>query len=257
MSLLQAIFLAIIEGITEFLPISSTGHLVLAATLLHIEQTDFVKSYEIIIQLGAILAVVVLYFRFFLKNLNLWRPILVAFFPSMVVGLVLYKIIKYVFLGNPYITLATLFLGGIAIIVLEKKYKKMRSHTKSPKEMTLRQAFLVGLCQSLSVVPGVSRAAATILGGMYAGLTREAAVEFSFFLAVPTMLAASTLDFIESSTRFQGGDITILSVGFLVSFIVALLAIRWLLTFVRSSSLVPFGLYRIALSIVYFLGVLI
>ncbi len=257
MSLIQAIILAIVEGVTEFLPISSTGHLVLTATLLHINQTDFVKSFEIIIQLGAILAVVVLYFRLLRGHIALWKTLLVSFLPSMVVGLVLYKVIKAVLLGNPYVVLVMLFLGGIVILLLERKYKSMKSHTQVVTEVSFKQALFIGLCQSLSVIPGVSRAAATILGGMYVGLTRETAVEFSFLLALPTMLAASSLDIFESHASFAiGENFFLLSVGFLVSFGVAFLSMKWLISFIRSHTFTPFGVYRIVISILYYVFVL-
>lgn len=256
MSLFQAIILAIVEGITEFLPISSTGHLVLVARLLAIEQTDFVKSFEIIIQLGAILAVVVLYFHMLLRNRSLWKTLLIAFFPSMVVGLLFYQLIKGVLIGNPYITLLALFFGGIAILLLEKKYKTMQSHTQSMEHISKKQAIYIGICQSFSVIPGVSRSAATILGGMYVGLSRKVAVEFSFLLAVPTMLAASVLDLSESYSSFSAENVTLLLVGFFISFVVAIFSIKWLLTFVRSNTLAPFGVYRIALSVIYYALVL-
>lgn len=256
MNIFQAIILAIVEGITEFLPISSTGHLVLTAKLLGISQTDFVKSFEIMIQLGAILAVVVLYFHLFLKNKKFWKTLFIAFIPSMIVGFAFYKIIKNLLIGNPYITLIALFVGGIAILLLEKQYKSMKSHTENINTISTKQAIIIGLSQSVSVIPGVSRAGATILGGMYVGLTRKTAVEFSFLLAVPTMLAASTLDLSESYRSFSLENIWLLVIGFLVAFSVAFLAVKWLLSFVRTNTLVPFGIYRIILSIAYYLFIL-
>lgn len=256
MNISQAIILAIVEGITEFLPISSTGHLVLTAKLLGISQTDFVKSFEILIQLGAILAVVVLYFHLFLKNRKFWKTLLIAFIPSMIVGFAFYKIIKNLLIGNPYITLIALFVGGIIILLLEKQYKSMKSHTENINTISTKQAIIIGLSQSVSVIPGVSRAGATILGGMYVGLTRKTAVEFSFLLAVPTMLAASTLDLSGSYRSFSLENIWLLIIGFLVAFSVAFLAVKWLLSFVRTNTLVPFGIYRIILSIAYYLFIL-
>jgi undecaprenyl-diphosphatase len=256
MNYFQALLLAIVEGLTEFLPVSSTGHLILTAHLLGIGDNEFVKSFEIIIQLGAILAVAVLYFKTLTKNIALWKTILVAFFPSMIIGLLLYKIVKTVFLGNPYITLVTLFLGGIAIILLEKKYKSLQSHTHTVQGISLRQALFIGICQSISVVPGVSRAASTILGGMYTGLTRETAVEFSFLLAFPTMLAASTLDVVETKSLLGGGNFSILIFGFVIAFVTAYASMRWLLGFVKTHTFTPFGVYRIALSLLYYILVL-
>ncbi|MBI2443448.1 MAG: undecaprenyl-diphosphatase UppP [Candidatus Levybacteria bacterium] len=256
MSILQAVILAVVEGITEFLPISSTGHLVLTATLLKIQQDEFVKSFEIIIQLGAILGVVMLYFQTLSRNFRLWKALLVAFLPSMVVGLMLYKLVKTVLLGSPYITLLALFLGGILILFLERKYTETPHHTQDLSKITAKQAFLTGLCQSVSIIPGVSRAAATILGGMYVGLSRKTAVEFSFLLAIPTMFAASVLDISQSLPVFTYSTLPVLIVGFVVSFVVAVGSVKWLLSFIRTHSLRPFGVYRIIISIIYYFLIL-
>ncbi|MEN9406942.1 MAG: undecaprenol kinase, undecaprenyl-diphosphatase [Candidatus Parcubacteria bacterium] len=256
MTILQAVLLAIVEGITEFLPISSTGHLVLTARLLAIEQTEFVKSFEIIIQLGAILAVVILYMQIFLKNKVLWKTIMIAFVPSMVVGFLFYKLIKTVLIGNPYITLVALFLGGVLILLLERRYRTTTVHTETMTAISHKQAFFIGLCQAVSVIPGVSRAGATILGGMSLGLSRKTAVEFSFLLAAPTMLAASVLDMTESYNSFTFENLILLSVGFVVSFLVAFGVMKWLLVFIKTNTLSAFGVYRIVLSLVYYVFVL-
>jgi undecaprenyl-diphosphatase len=256
MTILQAILLSIVEGITEFLPISSTGHLVLAASLLAIEQTEFVKSFEIIIQLGAILAVVILYLQIFLRNKVLWKTVATSFVPSMIVGFLFYKLIKTVLIGNPYITLVALFLGGVLILLLERRYRRISVHTETMTAITYKQALFIGLCQAISVIPGVSRAGATILGGMSLGLSRKTAVEFSFLLAAPTMLAASVLDISESYTSFSPENLVLLAVGFVVSFFVALMVMKWLLVFIKTNTLSVFGVYRIVLSIVYYMLVL-
>lgn len=256
MTILQAILLSIVEGITEFLPISSTGHLVLAARLLAIEQTEFVKSFEIIIQLGAILAVVILYLQIFLRNKVLWKTVATAFVPSMIVGFLFYKLIKTVLIGNPFITLVALFLGGVLILLLERRYRTTSVHTETMTAITYKQALFIGLCQAISVIPGVSRAGATILGGMSLGLSRKTAVEFSFLLAAPTMLAASVLDISESYTSFSPENLVLLAVGFVVSFFVALMVMKWLLVFIKTNTLSVFGVYRIVLSIVYYMLVL-
>lgn len=254
MSYLHAIILSIVEGITEFLPISSTGHLVLTARLLSIPETDFVKSFEIIIQLGAILAVVVLYARRFINNITVWKNVIIAFLPTAILGVAFYKVIKSVLLGNELVTLAALFLGGIFLVLFEKYwYAKEKVHIHKIEDLSVKQSFLIGLAQSVSMIPGVSRAAATIVGGMSLGMDRKVAVEFSFLLAVPTMLAASGLDLIKTHFSFTGSEWGLLIVGFLGSFIVAIFAIKYFLQFIQHHTFVGFGWYRIILAVVYFL----
>lgn len=253
MDFIQAIVLSLIEGFSEFLPISSTGHLVLAATFLKITQTDFVKSFEIIIQSGAILAVCFLYYRKIISNFKLWPKLIIAFLPTSVVGLTFYKIIKNMLLGNSSITLITLFLGGILLIFLEKIYKEKENHLSSIDRVPYKKAFLIGLCQSLAIIPGVSRAGATIIGGMFFGLKRQTAVEFSFLLAIPTMAAATGLDLLKSNFRFSGQEFSLLLTGFIGSFITAVFAIKFLLKFIKTHTLIPFGVYRIILAIVFWI----
>lgn len=246
----DSILLGIIEGITEFLPISSTGHLVLTATVLRIAQSDFVKTFEIVIQLGAILSVIVIYFKRFFDP-ELVKRLLVAFIPTGVIGLLLYHILKTYLLGNDYLVLAALFLGGIAIIAFE--YWHVDADTDAEiKTVSYRQAFLIGVAQSFAIVPGVSRSAATILGGLTLGLSRTTIVEFSFLLAVPTILAASGLDLFKSGFSFSESEWVLLALGFVTSFIVAMAAIKWLLGYVRHHSFIAFGVYRIALAIVFY-----
>lgn len=252
MHLFHALLLAIVEGITEFLPISSTGHLILVSHALGIQETDFVKSFEIIIQLGAILAVVVLYFKTLLYKRDYWPKLLVAFLPTAVVGFTLYPLIKHVLLDNAYITLFSLLLGGIALIVVEKFHTEKETHTTNLSHLTYQQAVLIGCFQAISVVPGVSRAAATIVGGLIVGVKRTAAVEFSFLLAIPTMVAASGLDLVKSHSHFTSSEYTTLLVGFLGAFVVALIAIKFFLQIIRKHDFVPFGVYRIVLAIIYF-----
>lgn len=253
MDFIQAIILSGVEGLTEFLPISSTGHLVLAADILNIPQTDFVKSFEIIIQLGAISAVILLYAKTLLTNRLLWPRILTAFLPTALVGFMLYEVIKDFLIGNILVTLAALFSGGVALIVLELFYKEQSHHADRIESLSLKQSFLIGLCQSISVIPGVSRAAATIIGGLFVGAKRKTAVEFSFLLAIPTMLAAASLDFIKSGFAFSGDEYLILLVGFGGSFIVAIAAVKFLLKFIQDHTFVPFGVYRIILALLFWL----
>jgi len=255
-SYFHALILSIVEGISEFLPISSTGHLVLAAKLLRIPQTDFVKSFEIIIQLGAILAVVFLYWRVILSKKKLWKPILLAFLPTALIGLTLYKVVKNVLLGNATITLAALFIGGIVLILVEYFYKEEKAYVDNIEKISPKNALLIGLAQSLSIIPGVSRAAATIVGALLLKTKRKTAVEFSFLLAIPTMFAASGLDLIKSHFSFSPYEYSVLAVGFIGSFVVALFAVKFFLKFIQTHTLIPFGVYRIILSILFFLFVL-
>ncbi len=265
MDFIQAIILSVVEGLTEFLPISSTGHLILASNILKIPQTEFIKSFEIIIQLGAILAVVFLYWKKVITNTRLWPKLAVAFLPTGVIGLLFYKLIKGFLLGNQSIVLLALFIGGILLIILEKVYKQsLRSndlkeqehHISNVDQISGKQAFLIGLCQSVSIIPGVSRAAATIIGGMFLGLKRTTAVEFSFLLAIPTMAAATGLDLIESNFSFTTNEYTLLAVGLAGSFITALFAVKFLLKFVQTHTFIPFGIYRIILSLLFWIFVL-
>jgi undecaprenyl-diphosphatase len=256
MDLLQTLLLALVEGVTEFLPVSSTGHLILSAHLLHIPQTEFVKSFEIIIQLGAILAVVVLYWNMLLHKRALWKTLFIAFVPSIVVGSVFYKLIKSVLIGNPLITVIALIIGGVIMIVIEKRHPSTGSSHKTLIDITPKQAVFIGLAQTVSVIPGVSRAGATIVGALLQKIDRKTAVEFSFLLAVPTMIAATTLDVFETKLAFSQQELGLLAIGFVASFVVALGTIKYFLKFVENSSFISFGIYRIVIGILYFLLVL-
>lgn len=256
MSYLQAVILAIVEGVTEFLPISSTGHQVLVANLFHIPQTGFVKTFEIFIQLGAILSVVYLYFPTLAKSVDLWKKLLVAFIPSAIIGSIFFKFITGTLLGNPLITLQALFWGGALLIILEITHQEKEHHLDQLGDMDFRQALLIGIFQSFSVIPGVSRAAATIVGGLFVGLKRRAAVEFSFLLAIPTMFAATTLDLFQSPLNFSTMEIANLGIGFIVSFLVALVSIKFLINFIKKHSFIPFGVYRIVLAVIYFVVII-
>lgn len=251
MDYLYAIILAIVEGLTEFLPISSTGHLVLASKILNIAQTDFVKSFEIIIQLGAIFAILFLYWKTALTNRKIWKKIITAFIPTAIVGFLLYKTIKTLFLGNPIITLFALFIGGLIIIILEKLYKEKNHHADNIEKISFKNAFLIGVFQSISVIPGVSRAAATIIPALFLGTKRKTAVEFSFLLAIPTMLAATLLDVIKNNFSFTPYEYSILITGFIGSFLIAVFTVKFLLSFLKKHTFVSFGIYRIILSIIF------
>jgi undecaprenyl-diphosphatase len=253
MNYLQTIILSVIEGLTEFLPISSTGHMILASEIMKISQSEFVKSFEIIIQLGAILAVVVLYWRRFLEGIRIWKVLLAAFLPAGILGFVLYKLIKHYLLGNVYVVLSALFIGGIVFIILEKYYSSKVSRIGEIRDLSLKNAFIIGLFQSVSMIPGVSRAASTIFGGLIVGLDRKSAVEFSFILAVPTMMAATALDLVKSNFHFSVSEISILLFGFLGAFATALFAVKFFLEYIKKHNFIPFGIYRIILAVLFWL----
>ena len=252
MNLFTVLIMGIVEGITEFLPISSTGHLILTSRLLAIPQTEFLKSFEITIQLGAILSVVVLYWRLLATDLKALKRVAVAFVPTGVIGLIFYHVVKSFLLGNSSVVIWSLFFGGIFIIIFELFYRQKNDSVSDISSITYPQALLIGVFQSIAIIPGVSRAAATIIGGLFLGLKRKAIVEFSFILAVPTMLAATGLDLLKNSSSFSSGQFGYLAVGFLVSFIVAILSIKFLLVFIKNHNFIPFGAYRIILALLAF-----
>lgn len=257
MSILQSIIFAIVEGLTEFLPVSSTAHLVLTSQILGIVQSEFVKSFEIIIQLGAILAVVVLYFRELLINKKLWVSIIVAFLPSAVLGLFLYDFIKKQLIGNGLVTALALIIGGLAFMAIDKLLSnKAKSSQTLIKDLGIKKLLSIGLFQCLAMIPGVSRSASSIFGGILTGLNKAEATKFSFFLAIPTMLAATTLDLYKSELSFSQQETTILLVGFVGSFVTALFAIKAFIKFVQKHSFTSFGLYRVIVGL-YWLFVII
>lgn len=260
MNIFDATILGVIEGFTEFLPISSTGHMILASTLFKIEQSEFLKSFEIIIQLGAILAVVVLYARMLVNDFGLIKKVLVAFVPTAFIGLFFYKFVKAYLLDNNLVVLISLFIGGIIILWFsnwedEKNRTDVNAMEGIRAKISYKQAFWVGVFQAIAIVPGVSRSASTIVGGRLIGVPRKDIVEFSFLLAIPTMVAASGLDILKNYQIFDSTNILILAVGFIVSFVVAIVAIKGFLAFVRKYSFSVFGWYRIVVSIAlaYFL----
>lgn len=248
MNLLQAIILGIIEGITEFLPISSTGHMIITSSFMGIEKNEFVKLFTICIQLGAILAVVVLYFKRFFKNLNFYFKLIVAFIPAAIFGVLLGDIIDS-FLENVLSVGIALLLGGVVLLFVDNWF--LKAPMDDSDQITYLSALKIGFFQCLAMLPGVSRSAASIIGGMNQGLTRKAAAEFSFFLAVPTMLGATAkklLDFtLHSESKMSSEHIQLLLIGNLVAFVVAMLAIKSFIDFLNKNGLRLFGWYRIIL----------
>ena len=251
MNLIHVVMLGIIEGITEFLPISSTAHLIITSKLLNILATEFQKFFEVFIQSGAILAVVFVYWKIIFKNRHLMINIIISFFPTAIVGLLLHKVIKNIFFESFTLIAVSLFVIGLFFIVFEFLLKKKVVNTdKKIIQMTILQALLIGVGQSLAVVPGVSRAGAVILTMMILGFNREESALYSFVLAVPTLLAASLFDFIKTNSQliFTGSNPLFLFIGLITSFFSALLAIKWFIKFLQKNSLAYFGVYRIILA---------
>jgi undecaprenyl-diphosphatase len=259
MTYFQAFLIAIIEGLTEFLPISSTGHMMITTAILGMEVTPFVKLFTIAIQLGAILSVVVLYFKAFFKSVNFYLKLVVAFIPSAIAGLLLGDWIDEQ-LENVFGVAIALFVGGIVLLFVDKWFKNPTTHSND--DVSYLKAFKIGVFQCIALFPGVSRSGATIIGGMSQKLTRQAAAEFSFFLAVPTMFAATAkklLDFYKEGVVVNSQEIKLLLFGNLVAFIVAVLAIKFFIGILNKYGFKYFGLYRIIvggiLIVLFLLGI--
>lgn len=251
MNTLQAIVLAIIEGITEFLPVSSTGHMIIASSFFGIAQDDFTKLFTIVIQLGAILSVVILYFKRFFQSFDFYFKLLVAFIPAVVLGLLLSDVIDSL-LENPVTVAISLFLGGLILLKVDDWFNKPNTGETS-EEITYLQAFKIGLFQCLAMIPGVSRSGASIVGGMSQKLSRTTAAEFSFFLAVPTMCGATAkkcYDYYKAGFELSQDQVNLLVIGNIVAFIVALLAIKTFIGFLTKHGFKVFGYYRIAAGII-------
>jgi len=244
MDIIQAIIIGIIEGFTEFLPISSTGHMIVASEFLGIKQSAVVKAYEVIIQFAAILAVMLLYReKINLKEIELWQRIIAAFLPLALIGFLLKDWIKEIFTVS---TVAWMFIiGGIIFIVVEQFHKDEESQSKDIEEVSWRQAMIIGFGQVLSLIPGTSRAGSTIIAGMLSGVNRKASTEFSFLLAIPVMMAVSGYDLLKHYHEFVGADLTAFVVGFVVAFGVAYLTIKLFIVFLQRFTFVAFGIYRI------------
>lgn len=246
MTYLQAIILGIIEGLTEFLPISSTGHLIIGSSLLGIDSSDsFIQLFIVAIQLGTILSVVVLYFKRFFKSIGFYFKLLVAFLPAVIFGLLFNDKIEAM-LGSIEVVAISLFIGGIVLLFIDNIFKHPvednADNTKYPS------AFIIGLFQCLAMIPGVSRSAASIIGGMSVKLSRKAAAEFSFFLAVPTMFGATAKklwDFYQAGQVVTGKEWNLLIIGNVVGFLVAMVAIKTFINFLSNHGFKIFGIYRI------------
>lgn len=248
MDIIQAIIIGIIEGFTEFLPISSTGHMIVASKFLGVSQDHLIKAYEVIIQFAAIMAVLLLYKeKLSFKKISLWQKIFVAFLPLAIVGFLFKDIIKTLFTVE--IVAWMFILGGIIFLIVEKFYKEEQSHTSEVEKVTTRQALWIGLAQIFSLIPGTSRAGATIIGGLLVGLDRKTSAEFSFLLAIPVMAAVSGYDLLKHYSEFADANWGAFIIGFVTAFVVAYLTIKLFLVFLQRFTFVAFGWYRIILGI--------
>lgn len=251
MDIFQAIILGIVEGMTEFLPISSTGHLIVVADWLGMQQTEANTAFEVIIQLAAILAVVFNYKeKFTLQKIDLWTKIFIAFLPIGIVGFIFSHQIKALF-SVPIV--ATMFIvGGIVFLILEYFYKEENHTTLEVEDVTTKQAIWIGIAQVFALIPGTSRAGSTIVGALLVGLSRKAAAEFSFLLALPVMLATSGYDLLKHYQDFSEANFIALGIGFVTAFITAYLTMKFFITFLERFTFVAFGIYRILFGLLLF-----
>lgn len=249
MTVFDSIILGIIEGFTEFLPISSTGHLIVASEFLGLEQTNLNKAFEIIIQFAAILAVILTYpSKFTFKHFDLWTKVFIAFLPIAVLGYTFSEQVKAMF--NIEIVAWMFIIGGIIFLIVEKFYKEDETHTLDVENVTYKQALWIGIAQIFALIPGTSRAGASIIGAMLVGLNRKTSAEFSFLLAFPVMCATTAYDLLKHYEElFITSNFINLAVGFIISFIVAFLTIKLFLKFLESFTFVAFGVYRILFGI--------
>lgn len=249
MSYLHAIILGIVEGITEFLPISSTGHMVLASSMMGIENSAFTKAFEVIIQFGAILSVLVLYWKRFLPHWGFYKKLFVAFLPTALIGFVVKDVVDQL-LGSVQVVAWALILGGIILVWSDRFFAHLTSTGRTTNDLTYIDAVKLGLFQALAMIPGVSRSGATIMGGLTLGMNKKEAAEFSFFLAVPTMAAATGYKLLKVYKTIEPGQVSLLLVGGAVAFVVAMLAIKFFIGIVARYGFRGFGYYRIALGVV-------
>jgi undecaprenyl-diphosphatase len=247
MNIIEAIIIAIVEGLTEFLPVSSTGHMIVTSSLLGIQKADFTKLFEIAIQLGAILAVVVLYWRKFFdfRRWQFYVKLIAAVIPALLLGFLFSDKIDTL-LESPTTVAITMLLGGIVLLFIDKAFKNPQ--VDSEEQISFTKAIIIGCWQCLAMIPGVSRSAASVIGGMQQQLSRSAAAEFSFFLAVPTMCAATgykLLKYFKTHDGFSGEEIKLLAIGNITAFIVAVLAIKFFINYLKIYGFRIFGIYRI------------
>ncbi|NTW32004.1 MAG: undecaprenyl-diphosphate phosphatase [Bacteroidetes bacterium] len=246
MTYFQAIIIAIIQGITEFLPISSTGHMIIAETLLGLKSSEFTNVFAVCIHFGTILSVIILYWKRFFKSLTLYYKLFIAFIPAAIAGLLLDDFISATLL-NVFVVAVSLLLGGIVLLFVDKWFSVPNDKSEEP---SYPSAFKIGLFQIIAMIPGVSRSAATIIGGMTQKLSRKNAAEFSFLLAVPTIIAASGYKLIKSYSLISSSNINIIIIGNIVAFIIAFIAIKTFIGYIQKHGFKIFGYYRIILGII-------
>lgn len=249
MTYLHSIILGIVEGLTEFLPISSTGHMIITSSVMGIEDNSFTKAFEVIIQFGAILSVLVLYWKRFLPNWNFYKKLFVAFLPTAIIGFILKDVVENL-LGNVQVVAWSLILGGLVLVWSDKAFAHLTSVGRKTSDLSYLDSVKLGLFQAIAMIPGVSRSGATIMGGLTLGLNKREAAEFSFFLAVPTMAAATLYKLLKIYKTIQPEQINVLMVGLVVSFIVAMIAIKGFIGIVTRYGFRGFGYYRIVLGVV-------
>ena len=248
MTIFDSLLLGAVEGITEFLPISSTGHLIVVSSFLGLEQTNAHKTFEVAIQLGSILAVLFLFAKRLLVDKMLWIKIIIAFLPTAIFGFLFYKTIKSLF-GAESVAIM-LIIGGFIFLIVE--YFRRNHDDKKDKtinDLTIKEALTIGLFQSLSMVPGTSRSGATMIGGLVAGLSRKSAAEFSFLLAIPTMFVATFYDLYKNRSEMIIDDYSLLAVGFVTAFVVAFFTVKAVMNFLTTHTFIVFGIYRIIFGI--------
>jgi undecaprenyl-diphosphatase len=249
LDILQAIIIGIIEGFTEFLPISSTGHMIVASKFLGIEESALIKAYEVIIQFAAILAVMLIYRdKLSLSKIDLWKKLFLAFLPLAGIGYIFKDQIKTLF--SVEVVAIMFIIGGIIFLIVEYYYKEEMSHTIDVEAVSYKQALWVGFAQIFSLIPGTSRAGATIVGGLLTGMDRKTSAEFSFLLAIPVMAAVSGYDLLKHYQDFADANWGAFVIGFVVAFVVAYLTIKLFLVFLQRFTFVPFGIYRIVFGII-------
>ncbi len=249
MDIFQAVIIGIIEGFTEFLPISSTGHMIVAGKFLGIPENSVVHAYEIIIQFSAILAVMLIYReKISFKKVDLWKKIILAFIPFAIAGFLIKDYIDVLFNVK---TVAYMFIvGGVVFLVVEYFYKEEESHVKDVESISYKQALWIGISQIFAIIPGTSRSGATIIGGLLSGLDRKASSDFSFLLAIPVMGAVSGYSLLKHYHDLVDADLTAFAVGFAVSFVVAYITVKLFLVFIQRFGFVPFGIYRIIFGVI-------
>ena len=249
MDIVQAIIIGVIEGFTEFLPISSTGHMIVASEFMGLPQDAAMKAYEVIIQFAAILAVVLIYRdKITFKKIDLWMKLMTAFVPLAIVGFIFKDQIKALF--SVEIVAWMFIIGGIIFLIVEHFYKEQPHHISDVEETSYKQALWIGFAQLFSFIPGTSRAGATIIGGMLVGLDRKGSSDFSFLLAIPVMSAVAGYDVLKHYDAFIGVNWLAFAIGFVVAFVVAYITVKVFLRFIQKFSFVPFGIYRIVFGIV-------